>query len=179
MGRPKQPLGPTEYAVLGLLSLKPCHGYELATHFAAEGDLGLVCHAHISVLYASLRGLEELDYVCAETEAQPSYPPRRTFYLTSFGETAFRRWVDEPVHRIRQVRLDFLLKLYFSRLLPDHDTTALLGAQVAASRVYVDELAVPLSNAQPGSFRQLVLQSKINAAEATIAWLEKQRQGPI
>ncbi|TAK37178.1 MAG: PadR family transcriptional regulator [Chloroflexota bacterium] len=176
MSRPKQPLGPTEFAVLGLLTLKPCHGYELASLFAADADLGLVCHAHISVLYASLRALEGLGYVYAETEAPSSYPPRKTYHLTPLGQTAFRRWLDEPVHRIRQIRLDFLLKLYFSGLLTDHDTVGLIEAQIAACRTYLTELQTALAGTPSDGFRRLVLRSKINAAESTMDWLDRQRQ---
>lgn len=176
MSRPKQPLGPTEYAVLGLLSLKPRHGYELASQFAADAELGLVCHAHISVLYASLRALEGLGYLEAETEAPSAYPPRRTYHLTPYGQTVFRSWLDEPVQRIRQIRLDFLLKLYFSEHLVDHDTVRLIDAQVAACMTYLTELQASLYGAPPDGFRRLVIGSKISAAEGTVAWLEKQRQ---
>jgi len=162
--------------VLGLLSLKPCHGYELASQFTADADLGLVCHAHISVLYASLRALEGLGYLYAETEAPSSYPPRKTYHLTPFGQTELRGWLDEPVHRIRQIRLDFLLKLYFSGRLDDHDTLGLIDTQIAACGTYLAELRASLNCASPDGFRRLVLGSKINAAEATVAWLDKQRQ---
>jgi DNA-binding PadR family transcriptional regulator len=50
-------------------------------------------------------------------------PPRKVFHLTPTERTAFQRWLEELVRRIRLVRQDFLLKLYFAQRL-DPESTA-------------------------------------------------------
>ena len=85
ISRPKQPLRATEYAVLALLALKPCHGLRAGIQVCRPVDLDLVC------------------------------------------------------------------------------------------RAYVQELEGILAIVPPDGFRNLVLACKVNAAEGTITWLEKQR----
>src|SRR5919199_1864224 len=48
-------LTPAEHAMLGLVALRPRHGYEIAAHFTADGDLGIVCQIPMSLLYAQLK----------------------------------------------------------------------------------------------------------------------------
>src|SRR5262249_1661034 len=75
-------LTPAEHAMLGLVSLGPRHGYEIAAHFGPEGDLGMVCQLPMSLLYAQLKRLEGLGYLEGTTELQANRPPRRVYRLT-------------------------------------------------------------------------------------------------
>lgn len=173
--RPHQP-GPADYAVLGLLAMAPRHGYELAAYLASGGELGIVCTLGLSNLYALLHALEELGLVRADRSAVSAGPPRKVYRLTRAGLGAFHAWLDRPVRRIREIRQDFLLKLFFSRRLPDHDTRALLGRQIAACRTHLAELEGAATQTPRNNFSGLVLSARKNAAEATIAWLVEQRR---
>jgi DNA-binding PadR family transcriptional regulator len=175
MPRRGHQIGPADYAVIGCLAIAPRHGYELAASFAPGGELEPVCTLGLSHLYALLHALEELGYVQAESSPNSGGPPRKVFQLTEAGATAFHVWLDRPVQRIRQVRTDFLLKLYFSRRLPEHDTAALLDRQIAASQTYRGELQATEASIARDSFAALVLSSRLNAAEATIGWLIAKR----
>jgi PadR family transcriptional regulator AphA len=168
-------LGAADYALLGLLMLGPRHGYELAPYFANDGTLGLVCTLGVSRLYALLHALEELGFVHAESSAISGGPPRKVFSLTEAGEEAFRQWLDQPIRRLRQIRQDFLLKLFFSRQLPGNDTATLVERQVAVSRAVADELAARAKSETEESFAALVYESRLAMARATIAWLEAER----
>jgi len=77
------------------------------------------------------------------------------------------------VTRIREIRLDFLLKLFFSSRIPAHDTDDLLRRQVAACRDYVSTLEERQARTPPDSFAHLVNQSRLTAARGTIAWLSE------
>ena len=175
MPRRGHQIGPADYAILGCLAVAPRHGYELAGYFAPGGELAPICTLGLSHLYALLHALADLGYVHAEQSAISGGPPRKVFRLTEAGVAAFQVWVDRPVQRIRQVRTDFLLKLYFSQQLPGHDTAALLDRQIATSQSYRAELRAAESGVPPDGFAALVLSSRVNAAEATIAWLVVKR----
>jgi DNA-binding PadR family transcriptional regulator len=168
-------LAAADYALLGLLMLGPRHGYELAPYFANDGTLGLVCTLGVSRLYALLHALEELGLVHAESSVISGGPPRKVFSLTDAGREAFEQWLVQPIRRLRQIRQDFLLKLYFSRQLPGSDTAALMERQLAASRAVADELAVQVEAEGPASFAALVYGSRLATARATIVWLEGER----
>jgi DNA-binding PadR family transcriptional regulator len=137
---------PTEFAVLGLLLDGPKHGYELARHFSPETPLGEICHLEISNLYAVLKKQEQAGNIEAELEHQGARPPKRTFHLTDQGRAVFMEWVREPVDRNREVRLDFLIKLYFARQLGPDDVSALIGQQLEICRSTLDNLHTTLEN---------------------------------
>ena len=166
-------LTPAEHAMLGLVALRPRHGYELAAYFGPDGDLGMVCQLPMSLLYAQLKRLEGMGLLEGTTEVQSNRPPRRIYRLTPKGEEEFGRWLDEPVRRIRDIRIDFLLKLFFSARIPSHDTDALLHRQVAACQDYLAVLEERQARTPPDSFAYLVNQSRLTAARGTIVWLSE------
>ena len=176
MPRHRHQPGTADHALLGLLRLGPRHGYELAPFFVSGGPLGLVCTLGVSRLYALLHSLEELGLVHVEGSIVSGGPPRKVFTLTEAGAAAFQQWLDEPIHRLRQIRQDFLLKLFFSQQLPDHDTTALVERQLAASRSVADELARLVAAEPPDSFAGMVYESRLAMAHATTTWLETEHQ---
>jgi DNA-binding PadR family transcriptional regulator len=175
MPRRSHQLAAADYAILGLLKIGPRHGYDLAPYFANDGTLGLVCTLGVSRLYSLLHALAELGLVHAESSVMSGGPPRKVFSLTEAGAAAFHQWLDQPISRLRQIRQDFLLKLYFSRQLPDSDTQALVARQVAASRAVADDLAAQARAEVPESFAALVYESRLALAYATTAWLEAER----
>jgi PadR family transcriptional regulator AphA len=175
MPRRSHQLGAADHALLGLLRLGPRHGYELAPYFLSDGTLGLVCTLGVSRLYALLHTLEELGLVHAESSVVSGGPPRKVFSLTEAGISAFETWLDHPIRRLRQIRQDFLLKLYFSQQLADHDTTALIDRQLAVSRLVTDELSAAVAGEAPLSFAAMVYESRLAMAQATTSWLESER----
>jgi len=169
--RRAQPLGVAEHALLGLLQLRPRHGYELAEVFGPGGELGDVYRVHISLLYAHLKRLEALGYVAATTVPQGPRPPRQVYQITEAGRQELWRWLDAPVAHNRDVRVELLLKLYLSRLLPDHDTAALIARQLAVAREWLGRLHREVEAHPAGSFARLVREMRLAATEATVAWL--------
>jgi PadR family transcriptional regulator AphA len=175
MPRRSHQLGAADHALLGLLRLGPRHGYELAPYFVSDGTLGLVCTLGVSRLYSLLHTLEELGLVHAESSVVSGGPPRKVFSLTEAGTGTFEAWLDQPIRRLRQIRQDFLLKLYFSQQLPAHNTTALIDRQLAVSRAVADELAASVAAETPQSFAAMVYESRLAMAQATTSWLESER----
>ncbi|HXF50548.1 MAG TPA: PadR family transcriptional regulator [Dehalococcoidia bacterium] len=173
---PRVRRGPTvaHYALLGLLHLAPAHGYELARRLRADPGLRRVVALNPPMLYALLHDLEADGYVAGA--AQPdTYPPRVLFRPTDAGADAFRRWLETPVERLREVRNDFLLKLYFARSLAADRGLGLLERQIAAVERYIERTAAERDAADPGSFERLVLDSKVTAAKSTLRWLDRYR----
>lgn len=136
---------PTEYALLGLLLDGPKHGYELARRFSPETALGEICHLEMSMLYALLKKQEKAQNIEAELESQGARPPKRIFHLTAIGRADFMEWVRTPVGRSREIRLDFLVKLYFARQLGDDDVLALIDRQLEVCQALLDRLQRGLS----------------------------------
>lgn len=165
-----RPLLPGEYAILGLLLSGPKHGYEMARYFGRE-ELSEVCPIEQSLLYTYLRNVEERELVAWSELRVGNRPPRKLFELTRLGRDLIESWLETPVERLREVRLDFLLKLYFLHQLDGARERALLDAQISACRQYFERLEAREREAT--GFSKLVAASKRSGAESTLRWLEE------
>lgn len=164
----ERPLLPGEYAVLALLALRPMHGYEMTVFIQDEG-LSDVCPVEQSTLYTYLRNIEARGLVTWAEERVGHRPPRKIFELTSAGQELIHSWLRRPVGRMREVRLELLIKLFFLDRLDPEANRRLLDDQVVACQAYL----AGLDGSPPrGAFQGLVLQSKRTAAEATLRWLQ-------
>src|SRR5262245_43504448 len=126
-----------EYAVLGVLRERPMHGYEVSRRFVADLDLGLVLPMDMSTVYAILKDLHEHGLIEGEREVVALRPPRTVYQVTPEAEGQLLHWLEEPVHRLREVRADLLVKLYFCRAAGSLSTRRLLEAQIDVAQDYL------------------------------------------
>ena len=165
---------PAEYAVLGLVREKPAYGYELQRQLAGKRGLGRVCPVEPAMVYAilkSLSGFELIDGVWDNS----AYPPKAIYTATDAGDTAFNRWLRSPVGRMREVRLDFLIKLHFALKEDEVLASELLQSQIDATHDYLDEIEREQRalDVDLPDFDAIVLESKATAARITREWLER------
>ncbi|MFN8499436.1 MAG: PadR family transcriptional regulator [Anaerolineae bacterium] len=168
----KQPLT-TEHALLGFLRDGPIHGYQLYQQLTAARDLGLVWRLKEPQLYRLLSRLEEAGYVEAVYAPQTSRPARRLLHLTDAGRDAFEAWVRAPVSHGRDLRVEFLAKLYFARQLGPDVVDRLIGGQrtlLAASRDDLADEAERIRAMRP--FDWLVLEFRLGQIRAMLEWLD-------
>jgi PadR family transcriptional regulator, regulatory protein AphA len=161
-----------EQTLLGLLASKPRHGYELTKEFAADTTLGDIVHLESGMLYAHLKKLQKEGWVTSRVEAQESRPARRIFSITDEGRTELHRWLTEPVSKTRDIRLDFLLKLYTAR---EHDpdlAAKLIDEQREVCERFVESLNVQIRN-EDDDFRRLVLEMRLAQNTALLNWLRR------
>lgn len=105
-------LSTTEYAVLGVLGEAPSHGFAIAKQLAADSELGRVFTVRRPLVYRALDRLDDEQYVEAiSTERGDAGPNRVIHRITRAGNRRLDQWLAEPVEHIRDLRIDFLLKL--------------------------------------------------------------------
>jgi PadR family transcriptional regulator, regulatory protein AphA len=160
------------YALLGFLRDGPLHGYEIHQRLQAAQALGLVWHLKQAHLYALLGKLEALGLVAAEVVPQDARPAKRLLHLTDQGRSAFNRWVEVPVAHGRELRIEFLAKLFWAQTAASDAAHRLIEAQRGLCVQWLDELRsdAELRNTQP--YEWLVLQWRRGQVEATLAWLD-------
>jgi DNA-binding PadR family transcriptional regulator len=163
-----------EHAVLGLLSIEPRHGYELAKEFTSDTVLGDIVHLESGMLYAYLKKLERQGWVSAALEAQEARPARKVFALTEAGTDELRRWLSEPVDKTRDIRLEFLLKLYLVYQTEPARAERLVQEQKAICDQFVTSLESQIE-AERDEFRTLVLEMRLAQNRALAQWLERAR----
>jgi DNA-binding PadR family transcriptional regulator len=171
---------PAEHALLGLLSLAGgvAHGYDLARHFRPDQPLGEVIRLEPAMLYKHLKKLSRLGWLEMSFADQTPRPPRQICHLTAAGEAELLRWLTEPVIRTREIRLDFLVKLYFAWRSEPALAERLASEQRAVAFHLADALAQQLDAPAEGlresdaEFRQLVLHLRLEQTRAAAAWLD-------
>ncbi|MEQ8718435.1 MAG: helix-turn-helix transcriptional regulator [Acidimicrobiales bacterium] len=118
-----------EWVVLALLAEGPSHGFALAKNLEAGTDLGRVLTVRRPLVYRALGRL--VDARLAEphhSEPGVAGPNRTVHRLTRSGRTAVRAWLRRPVEHVRELRIEFLVKLRLARR-AGSDTTELVAAQ--------------------------------------------------
>src|SRR5512147_3128541 len=99
------------YAILGLISQKPRHGYE--TRVAFESLVGGDENWEVkpAQIYTTLDRLEEAGLVIRSSDlGEGEEPSRRIYQITPQGEQALEKWFDEGVVAEHQ-RDEFFIKL--------------------------------------------------------------------
>ena len=167
---------PAEYVILGMLKKQPMHGYEMFQQFQTSTP-GQIVHVEMSQLYAFLKKLEHLAYIeAAEVKTQGIRPPRKIFQLTQQGEDIFLQWLTLPVEKPRDIRILFLIKLYFvQRYLPTQ-TGFLLEQQIDACKRFLAHLeqqhaSSTASTSDEAFFDHVVLRSRIYQTRSLLEWM--------
>jgi len=101
-----------KYAVLGLISEEPRHGY--AVRAAFEERLGDFWELNYGQVYQVLTGLEREGLITGSDERIGRRPIRRIFAITAKGRDELRRWLLKPTARRRPFRDDFYVRLLFA-----------------------------------------------------------------
>ena len=173
---------PAEHALLGLLAMgeqdQPGYGYgyDLARHFVSGQPLAEVLRLEPGMLYHHLKKLARAGWVEAAEEELSGRPARRLYALTASGRAELERWLREPVAHTREIRLDFLVKLFFVQTLAPDLAGALLAGQSAVLEGLVaslrDQLAALADTADADVvYTRLVLELRLAQTEAAVAWL--------
>jgi DNA-binding PadR family transcriptional regulator len=176
---------PAAHALLGLLALSggTAHGYDLARQFRHNQPLGGIIRLKQAMLYKHLKKLANLGWVTVTVEEQGTRPPRQRCHLTPAGSAELRRWLSEPVARTREIRLEFMVKLYFAWQLDTDLARRLVREQRAASSQIAESLARQLEAVTFASrsdredrFLPRVLELRLEQTEAVMEWLDRVEQ---
>ncbi|HEX4204512.1 MAG TPA: helix-turn-helix transcriptional regulator [Ktedonobacteraceae bacterium] len=170
---------PAEYVILGLLKERPMHGYEMFQQFEC-GTLGQIVHLEMSQMYAFLKKLERLTYIEAQLEPQGVRPPRKVHHLTTLGDEAFLTWLAQAVEKPRDVRILFLIKLYFVQRYAPTQIATLVDAQITACQRFLTHLEeqqhAEVQSSDEAFFHHVVLSSRVYQTRALLDWLVDMQQ---
>lgn len=177
--RPGRASMPAEHAVLALLADAggTGHGYDLARQFQASQPLGEVLRLEPSMLYHHLKKLERNGWVTTAVEPQGSRPPRQVHTLTESGQAEVDGWLADPVQRTREIRLEFLVKLYFARRLSPESVPDLIDRQRAILGDSLDRLRDQIATTvgtadEDAGFTRDALDLRLRQTQAAIDWLD-------
>ena len=154
-----------EWVVLALLREAPAHGFALTRELHQGSDLGRILTVHRPLVYRALDRL--VDAGLAEpqrTEPGDGGPNRVVHRATRRGSRAAAAWLREPVTHIREMRIEFLLKLRLVERRGD-DPGPLVAAQQEALADTLGHLT------DPGTVDDVVDRWRSHNARATSRFL--------
>jgi len=159
---------PAEYPVLGVLLGGPLHGYDMCRQLG-EG-IGSIWRLGKSQIYALLAKLERDGLVSHERVGQENLPARNIFTLTTQGEEVVEEWLEKPVHHIRNMRLEFLTKLWFARQFSPVRERHLIEQQLGVCRDKAEVLE-RLKASCGNQVEALSIAFRLTLIKATVSWL--------
>ena len=164
------PLSP-EFALLGLLSQKSAHGYEL--HQRLVTDLRQVWHVSLSQTYNILNRLEERGYISGTFQEQEKLPARRHFHLIPTGQQRFNQWLHTPSRcTVRAIRVEFITRLYFARASRPELALHLIDVQVVETSAGLERLKTLLDEIpSEDTFNRLGVDLRVRQMASILEWL--------
>lgn len=159
--------------ILGLLALRPRHGYELLEIFRQPSQLGRVWQLSTSQLYAVLKRLERNGWITGQEIRTPNAPPRNEYCLTETGTARLHAWLDtpDPSTSMQHLRIEFLSRLFIARGL-NQPTQQLVRRQRKACQQALDALVAERSTAEVG-VEFLALEFQIAQLETALMWIAR------
>lgn len=103
----------TDYVILGLLSEEPLTGYQIKR--LIDIRFRFFWNESYGQLYPSLKSLCGAGYIKESGEDAEKPRAQKAYRLTPQGFEALQKWLTLPVEK-ETVRLEILLKMYFSHL---------------------------------------------------------------
>lgn len=161
-----------EFALLGLLSENPAHGYEL--HRRLTTHLGQIWHVSLSQTYNILTRLESNGDIKGTVQKQGNLPSRRRYRLTTAGRRRFEWWLRAPTGAsVRAIRVEFTTRLFFASSRDPALAKALIDAQTAETQKGVVRLKATLSQLPPDqTFNRQGLDLRIRQLASILEWLD-------
>jgi DNA-binding PadR family transcriptional regulator len=160
-----------EFALLGFLIAGPDHGYDLHQRFVTE--LGHVWHISQSQAYTILKRLENRGDISAHLVEQDKLPDRQMLRITSQGRRRFMDWLEKgSASNARAIRLEFLTRLYFSKLYTPENTAQIFAAQSAEIKNNIERLENMLAHLPPGqTYNWLSLDLRLRQLKLIQEWM--------
>lgn len=162
------------HALLGLLSQKPRHGYELRAAFEAVVGGAQAWDVKPAQIYTTLDRLEESGLVERHSDlGQGSEPARRIYALTEAGRAALHEWFACAVEAQHQ-RDEFFVKLIVALVSGEARPERILQTQ--RSHLYKEMHAMTTLRDSYDPRREmaqiLLLDKAIMHLEADLRWME-------
>lgn len=160
-----------EHALLGYLLEQPLHGYDIFGRLREPKQLGAVWRLKQAHLYALLGRLEDEGLLTGESVAQETRPPKRLLHLTTAGRAAFDTWLRRPVRHGRELRIEFLAKLFWARRIGEDAAYRLVAVQRAECERWLAAENDDIARDEP--YARLVTSFRRGQIEAMLRWLDE------
>jgi len=102
-------------ALLGFFIDKPSYGYELYKHISKETSFFKIWYLKQSQFYGFLERLFNEGFLSQKMIEGNQYPDRKLFSITEAGIEQLKNWIIIPVKHGRDMRQEFIAKLFIAQ----------------------------------------------------------------
>ncbi len=171
-----------KYGLLGILSKRSQHGYELKRSF--EQITGGFWELNYGQIYQTLDRLESEGFVTYTTLQEDNVPDKKVYAITEAGRGALQAWLAHPEPRPRPLRDELFIRLAVMSagevspiftLLEAHAQIYLAKMQtLTEAKTLLREAALtPVGAGLPEALvEELLIDAALFHAEADLRWLE-------
>ncbi len=161
------------HAVLGLLTQRPRHGYELRAAFEALVGGEENWAVKPAQIYSTLTRLEKSGLVAEESVEQDAGPEKRIYAITPDGFKTLQEWLDDVIAPEHQ-RDEFFIKLMVSLVSGAADPYQLIQIQRTSLFQELHAITAQRTRADPKTelARILLLDKAAMYLEADLHWLD-------
>jgi DNA-binding PadR family transcriptional regulator len=149
----------------------PRHGYEILQFL--ETGLGPSWRVSTSQLYALFKRLERDGLVRSNVELQGVRPSKRVFTLQPLGRRSFLDWLRSPTTHVRDLRIEFLAKLFFLRMLSIAGGDELIQSQIDVLE-RTKKRVTKRQCTEQDPYQKLVLSFRTATLKGWLQWLKKE-----
>lgn len=162
-----------EIALLGFLFDGPKHGYELHKEISDPAGIGGVWRVKIGKMYSMFKKLESKDFIRATSEQDGNRPLKNILFLTKQGKSIFYKWMRSPIKHGRDLRILFLLKIYFIKKIKSVNRKDLILIQKEECENWKERYQLgPQENKDENSFNWFVRKYRSSQIDGFINWLD-------
>ncbi len=170
---PRRKIESTPYlALLGFFIEKPNYGYELYKHITNETSFFKIWYLKQSQFYGFLERLFQEGFLSQKMIEGDQYPDRKLFTITPEGIQQLENWITTPVKRGREMRQEFIAKLFIAKNFFQGRIEALVDNQLALCNQWLTEQDEYLSN-ETDQFQILLIDYRKKQIKAMMDWLNQ------
>lgn len=169
-------LSATAHVVLGLVSIRPAAGHELAAF--AERSIGIFFALTRSHVYSELDRLCRLGLLDVTEVPQDTAPTKRVYEITAAGSDELQHWLENAVIDEKRPRSLFLVRIFFGDRTSPERLAALLDEYQAAARARRDRLVAVverLADRPQSVFRRSTAMFGVRQEQAKLDWIAEVR----
>ncbi len=159
-------------SLLGFFINKPNYGYDLYKHISKETSFYKIWYLKQSQFYGFLERLFNEGFLSQEMIVGDQYPDRKLFTITESGIQQLENWIIIPVKRGRDMRQEFIAKLFIAQKIYKVKTELLVENQIGVCYQWLEEQDVFLLN-EKDQFQILLINYRKKQIQAMLDWLKQ------
>jgi PadR family transcriptional regulator, regulatory protein AphA len=168
-------------AILGILSWKPCYGYDLK-RIISDSDI-FYWSGNNNQIYRSLLELQSEGLITCQVQLQEHLPAKKTYSITDQGLSELRKSLL-AAPELPELHKDFLIQLAWAELLSDDEILSLLEKyeDEVANRLRMYQEQAKRSGGRPNRSIQeaylwkRIAENLISTFQTELDWVRQTRQ---